>query len=79
MFKLVSVLQRIKEPSTWAGLAVLLAVLGVPALHVELLGQAVNGLAALAGAVAVFLPESKPAEVTSKPENTAAGAISRGG
>lgn len=79
MFKVINVLQRIKEPSTWAGLAVLLAVFGVPALHVEVLGQAINALAALAGAAAVFLPESKPAEVPSKAENPAAGAISGGG
>lgn len=79
MFKIVSVLQRIKEPSTWAGLAVLLAVFGVPAVHVGMLGQALDALVVLAGVAAVVLPESKPGQVPGKAENQAPGAISGGG
>lgn len=46
--------QRIKEPSTWAGIAALGVLFGLPAGTVEAMGQVVGGVAALA---AIFLPE----------------------
>lgn len=48
------VISRIKEPSTWAGIAALASLAGVPIEHVN----AVSGvLAAVAAALAVFMPE----------------------
>lgn len=47
-------LQRLREPSTWAGLGILASLFGVPGLHVEVVQQAVI---AVAGAAAVFLGE----------------------
>jgi hypothetical protein len=48
------VLQRLKEPSTWAGMSMLLLAFGVPAGLAESLVQ--TG-AALGGLAAVLLPE----------------------
>ncbi len=50
------ILQRLREPSTWAGLSALGLVLGLPPGTIDAIGQLVGGLAAVA---AVFLPESK--------------------
>lgn len=47
-------LQRLKEPSTWAGLSALGLLVGLPAGTIDALGQVVGGVAALA---AIFLPE----------------------
>ena len=66
MQKAISILSRIREPSTWAGVAVLLSIFGVPMLHVEILGQAVNAVAALAAAAAVLMPEKTPAPTTTE-------------
>lgn len=52
------ILQRLREPSTWAGLSVLGIVFGLPPGTIELVGQVVGGAAGLA---AIFLGE-KPAE-----------------
>lgn len=49
-----AVIGRLKEPSTWAGLAGLLAVFG---LQVEQAQAVASVGSALAGALAVFLPE----------------------
>ena len=49
-------LDRLKEPSTWAGLGVLLGVLGLPVTP-EQWAVAVQLLTAIAGAVAVFMPD----------------------
>lgn len=49
-------LQRLKEPSTWAGLAVLGTLFGVPPGTVEAASQVIGGVAALA---AIFLPERR--------------------
>lgn len=46
--------QRIKEPSTWAGIAALGVLFGLPPGSVEAVSQVVGGVAALA---AIFLPE----------------------
>lgn len=48
------ILQRLREPSTWAGLSVLGAVFGFPEGTMHAVGQVVGGLAALA---AILLPE----------------------
>ncbi|WAL84953.1 hypothetical protein OYT13_11400 [Pandoraea sp. XJJ-1] len=52
-------LQRLREPSTWAGLAALAAMFGVPTGTAQAVAQA--GVA-LAGAAAVLLPEQKPGQ-----------------
>ena len=49
-------LKRIREPSTWAGLAVLGTLLGAPPGTVELVGQVVMGVGGLA---AVLLSEKR--------------------
>lgn len=46
-----TILDRIKEPSTWAGLSVLGLVFGLPPGTVELLGQVLGGAAGLAAIV----------------------------
>lgn len=48
------ILQRLREPSTWAGVSVLLTLFGVPPGVGEAVGQVVAGAAALA---AVLLRE----------------------
>ncbi len=50
------ILQRLREPSTWAGLSALGLVLGLPPGTIDAIGQLVGGLAAVA---AIFLPASK--------------------
>lgn len=50
-----ALLNRIKEPSTWAGLSVLAALVGVPPGTFELVSQIVMGVAGLA---AIALPEA---------------------
>lgn len=52
--KTAVLLQRIKEPSTWAGLSALLMLLGV---NVEAVTALANIGAAVAGAAAVFVGE----------------------
>jgi hypothetical protein len=52
--KLLNILQRVKEPSTWAGIAALGVLFGLPAGAVEAVSQIVGGVAALA---AIVLPE----------------------
>lgn len=49
-----TILNRLREPSTWAGVAVLGAVFGLPPGAIEAVGQIIGGGAAL---VAIFLPE----------------------
>ena len=46
--------QRIREPSTWAGLSALGLLLGLPPGTIEGVGQIVGGIAAIA---AIFLSE----------------------
>ena len=52
------VFSRMKEPSTWAGLAALSVLFGVDP---EKANAVVQGVGVLAGAVAVLLPEVKAA------------------
>ena len=49
--KFLSLLNRFREPSTWAGVSVLLTLFGVPPGVPEALGQIIAG----AGAVAAVL------------------------
>ena len=51
-----SIFGRMREPSTWAGLGILAAMLGVPAGTFELVTQIGLGVA---GLFAVALPEAK--------------------
>ena len=53
-----SLLKRFKEPSSWAGVATLAVLFGVPSTTADLVVQAV---AAVAAAAAVLLPEKKEA------------------
>lgn len=46
---------RLSEPSTWSGLGVLVAILGVPASTFQLVQQVVMGVA---GLVAVLKPDT---------------------
>ena len=50
------IMNRIKEPSTWAALAVLASMFGIDPGKVQTLGGAA---VAVAGAAAVLLPEKK--------------------
>lgn len=50
------ILKRLREPSTWSGLAVLGVVFGLPPGTIELAGQVVAGIAGLA---AIFVGERK--------------------
>lgn len=54
MNTLHTIIKRIKEPSTWAGLAALGLIFGLPPGTVEAVGQVLGGLAAIA---AIALPE----------------------
>lgn len=55
MAKIVSLIKRIREPSTWAGLSALGLIFGLPPGSIDAVGQIVGGMAALA---AIALPES---------------------
>lgn len=44
---LLTILERMREPSSWAGVSVLLVLFGVPPGVPELVGQVGAGLAAL--------------------------------
>jgi hypothetical protein len=52
-------LKRIREPSTWAGIAAMGALFGLPADTIGLVGQVVMGAGGLA---AIVLSEKKPAQ-----------------
>ena len=51
-----AIIKRLREPSTWAGLAVLGTLLGLPPGTVEAAGQLLGGAAALA---AILMSERK--------------------
>ena len=51
-------LARLKEPSTWAGFAVLLGLFGIN-IAPEVLAPAIQGLTGIAGAAAVLMSEKK--------------------
>lgn len=52
--KAIRLIQRLREPSTWAGIAALGLIFGLPPGTIELVGQVVGGVAGLA---AIILPE----------------------
>ena len=53
---LKTIANRLREPSTWAGLSALGVVFGLPPGSIDLVGQIVGGVAGLA---AIFLAEKK--------------------
>jgi hypothetical protein len=54
--KALQLIHRLREPSTWAGVAALGLIFGLPPGTIELVGQIVGGIAGLA---AIVLPESR--------------------
>ena len=54
-----TVLTRFKEPSTWRGLSILLALFGVK-MHPELSDAIITAGAAVVGAIEVVRKENKP-------------------
>jgi hypothetical protein len=55
-----AIFQRLKEPSTYAGIAAFLAGFGLLGLTEQDWNQILGALAALAGVAAVFLREKSP-------------------
>ncbi len=55
----IRLFKRLREPSTWAGIAALGLLIGLPPGTVEAVGQIVGGVAALG---AIFLPERDKGE-----------------
>lgn len=55
----IRLFKRLREPSTWAGIAALGLLIGLPPGTVEAVGQIVGGVAALG---AIFLPEREKGE-----------------
>jgi hypothetical protein len=55
---MIDKIKKLKEPSTWAGLGVLVGVLGLPVTPDQWTAL-VQVMTALAAALAVFLPERK--------------------
>ena len=56
---MLEILNRLKEPSTWAGVATLIAGVGLFGLSEVFWQQATLAVAGLAGLAAVFLKERK--------------------
>lgn len=56
MRNMIGIVNRFREPSTYAGLAALAAVFGAPAGLMDSVGQVVVGVA---GLLAVLLPEQR--------------------
>lgn len=54
-----TIIKRLKEPSTWAGISALGLIFGLPPGTVDLVGQIVAGVAGLA---AIFMAEAPKAE-----------------
>lgn len=46
-----TILNKLREPSTWAGIAILGTLFGVPPGTVELAGQVIGGVAGLAAII----------------------------
>ncbi len=59
MGKFFQVAARLREPSTWAGIAAIGMIFGLPPGTIDLVGQVVGGVAGLA---AVILPENPGAK-----------------
>lgn len=56
---MMKIVNRLKEPSSWAGIASLIVLFGVPANTVQVVVQAVGAVAA---AAAVLMPEKEAAK-----------------
>lgn len=54
--KALNFLKRLREPSSWAGMAALGLLFGLPPGTIDAVGQIVGGAAALA---AIFIPEAR--------------------
>lgn len=50
----MNIVNRLKEPSTWAGISALGLIFGLPMGTIEAVGQIIGGVAAL---VAILVPE----------------------
>lgn len=50
----LSILRRLKEPSTWAGVAAIASAVGVPAVTLDI---GYNAIALVGGIAAVLIPE----------------------
>lgn len=59
MSKALSIFKRVREPSTWAGIAALGLIFGLPPGTIEAAGQIIGGVAALG---AILLPEATKAQ-----------------
>lgn len=57
MKRIIPLLARLREPSTWAGISALGLIFGLPPGTVDLAGQVIGGVAGLA---AIMLGEAKP-------------------
>lgn len=56
--KTLSIIKRLREPSTWAGIAALGLLFGLPPGTIDLIGQIVGGVAGLAAIVMQEAPEA---------------------
>jgi hypothetical protein len=61
------ILKRLKEPSTYAGIAAFLAGFGLLGLTEQDWNQLFGALAALAGVIAIFVKETSPAATDTAP------------
>lgn len=52
--KFMNILNRFREPSTWAGISALGLIFGLPPGTIELVGQVIGGVAGIA---AIVMPE----------------------
>lgn len=52
----MQIINRLKEPSTWAGISALGVLIGLPLGTIDAVGQVIGGIAALA---AIFMAEKK--------------------
>jgi hypothetical protein len=52
----MKIINRLKEPSTWAGISALGVLIGLPLGTIDAVGQVIGGIAALA---AIFMAEKK--------------------
>lgn len=57
--KALNIIKRMREPSTWAGIAALGLLFGLPPGTIEAVGQVIGGVAALA---AIVMPEAPKAD-----------------
>lgn len=56
--KALSIIKRLREPSTWAGIAALGVIFGLPPGTIDLIGQVIGGVAGLAAIVMAEAPQA---------------------